>query len=60
MTLQSAISSFLPLTNAGYRTVEAADGEEALRVAAGLGGEELKLLLKDVVMPRMGGTRLSQ
>jgi CheY-like chemotaxis protein len=43
----------------GYRVVEAADGPEALRVAAGLPGRQIDLLLTDVVMPEMDGCALA-
>ena len=42
------------LTQCGYRVLEAADGEEALRVAAGH-DEPIHLLITDVVMPGAGG-----
>ena len=42
------------LTGRGYRVLEAADGEEAVRVAAGHAGP-IHLLITDVVMPGMGG-----
>jgi len=41
----------------GYDVISAGDGEEALQVAAGHGGE-IGLLLTDVVMPRLGGKGL--
>jgi CheY-like chemotaxis protein len=43
----------------GYTVLEAANGEEALKVADRHQGP-LHLLLSDVVMPRMGGPELAQ
>ena len=42
----------------GYRVLHAADGQQALDVAAGL-AEAPHLLLTDVVMPRLGGPELA-
>jgi CheY-like chemotaxis protein len=42
------------LAGAGYRTLEAADGEEALRVFEA-NRENVDLILLDVVMPKLGG-----
>ncbi len=46
------------LERAGYRVLEASNGLEALAAAAAL-GEELDLLLTDIVMPEMGGRELA-
>jgi PAS domain S-box-containing protein len=46
------------LRRAGYRVLEAADGEDALRVAASYAGE-IALVVTDVVMPRLGGRELA-
>jgi PAS domain S-box-containing protein len=47
------------LTEAGYRVLPCADGEEASRVAASHAGP-LDLLLADVVMPRVDGPALAR
>src|SRR5690606_29142001 len=47
------------LRNAGYRTIEAVQGAEALRILADR-GESIDLVLTDVVMPNMGGRELQE
>jgi CheY-like chemotaxis protein len=42
------------LNGCGYRVLEAADGDEAVRVASGH-TEAIHLLITDVVMPGIGG-----
>ena len=46
------------LRDRGYEVLEAANGEEALREVQKHGGENIQLLLTDVVMPQMGGPEL--
>jgi signal transduction histidine kinase/CheY-like chemotaxis protein len=47
------------LNKAGFETLEASDGIEALRRVEERGGNEIQLLLTDIVMPRMGGVTLA-
>jgi PAS domain S-box-containing protein len=47
------------LRHQGYRILEASNGEEALRVVQEHAGENIHLLLTDVVMPHMGGKELA-
>lgn len=47
------------LRGLGYTVLEAANGEEALQVVQDRGGQEIHLVLTDVVMPRLGGKALA-
>ncbi len=47
------------LESCGYRVLEAGDGDEALRVAAGY-RQPIPLLVTDVVMPRLGGREAAE
>jgi two-component system, cell cycle sensor histidine kinase and response regulator CckA len=54
-TLRAALRDYLHMW--GYRTLEAAHGEEALTLLAEQ-GEPVSLILSDVVMPHLGGINL--
>jgi CheY-like chemotaxis protein len=47
------------LSGAGYRCLEAADGEEAYRIVTGA-PQAIDLILTDVMMPKMGGPELAR
>ncbi len=47
------------LRQQGYRVLESANGEDALRLAQDITGERIHLLLTDVVLPQMGGKQLA-
>ena len=48
------------LREQGYRVLEAANGDEALRVARASNNGGVHLLLTDLVMPELGGKELSE
>jgi len=48
------------LRQQGYRVLEAANGEEALRIAQVRSEEPIALLVTDMVMPQMGGKTLAE
>jgi CheY-like chemotaxis protein len=47
------------LTDAGFRVLEAHDGEEAATLLATLGTNVIGLIVSDIRMPRMNGLELS-
>ncbi|NQU10302.1 response regulator, partial [bacterium] len=50
----------LVLKDLGYQVIEAADGEEALRLLQAQPEKQIDLLLTDVVMPQVGGKELAR
>ncbi|MCH8898323.1 MAG: response regulator, partial [Chloroflexi bacterium] len=48
------------LRDRGYVVLEASNGEEALRMVQSQGGENIELLVTDVVMPQMNGRELAE
>ena len=54
--VRQSTGEFLRLN--GYTVIEAKDGEDALRVAKNHAGT-IELMVTDVVMPRLGGTKLA-
>jgi CheY-like chemotaxis protein len=48
------------LRDRGYHVLEAANGEESLRMAEGNNGNVIHALVTDIVMPRMGGIELAE
>ena len=48
------------LSDAGFATVEASQGEEALELLESAGTDDLCLLLTDIVMPKMSGRELTE
>jgi CheY-like chemotaxis protein len=49
----------LVLRQQGYAVLEASNGAEALRVVRQHGGENIQLLLTDIIMPEMVGRELA-
>jgi CheY-like chemotaxis protein len=47
------------LREKGYRVLEAANGKEALRIAARFESGQIHLLVSDIVMPELGGRELA-
>jgi len=58
---EPAVRSFASrvLREMGYTVMEAANGSEALEVAAQNGDKPIHLLLTDIVMPQLGGEKLA-
>jgi len=55
--VRQSAREFLALS--GYTVLEAANGEEAIRVSKEYGGA-IHLMISDVVMPKMGGAKLAE
>lgn len=58
---EEAIRAYMALIlrDLGYHVIEAADGEQALRLFRGVRGLKIDLLLTDLVMPKMNGQQLA-
>jgi DNA-binding NtrC family response regulator len=47
------------MTDAGFRVVQARDGEEAATYLQTLGAETISLVISDIAMPRLNGLQLA-
>jgi PAS domain S-box-containing protein len=57
-SVREAVSTMLEAQ--GYTVLRAANGEEGLREAGGHKGEPLRLVITDVVMPKLGGKEMAE